>query len=219
MIKYEDIRKFFGEDILPYNTFQEKNAIIESMKEESSPITIAKELGLYPRNNLEAEAEIFLARRISVGELIEISYSCGKCGHFNMSNVLIDDLFFQNGTDVIGKPYRLVEDILDLDDDQIENLSIDEYNDLEVQIYKNNLNIFNNKVKVKCRSCGFEEEVAIDYKSIISKFNIKNIYEQYLDITTYGGMTKSDVDTLYPFEREILLGIIQERENKKAQNN
>jgi hypothetical protein len=144
--------------------------------------------------------------------------SC-ECGKINLKNISIPSLFFVNeenlNTDI---PIGLVdnfEDIIELYPD-IEDMSLDESEEIEKKFKENNKIIFNPVIKIKCQKCGKESIVGIDYRKIISKFEIKNIFEQYLDITQFTNMNKTDVDTMLPFEREIFIGLIQERENKKG---
>jgi len=213
--------KAFLENVPKYYTLQEKDACIQLLDTYTS-VDIAKILGLSPGNNLEAIAMIFQARKKSVSEIIEVKSLCPSCNTDDFYFIDIDNMFFRDieGIDT-SIPVKLIDDIDDIDDidtqcaQDINNLSIDEFNELENIIIHNNKCIFDNTVSVQCKKCQNTFDIRINYTDIISKFTIKNIYEQYLDMTQFTNMTKYDVDKMPPFEREIFIGLIQERENKK----
>jgi ribosomal protein S27E len=205
-------------DIKGYNSLQEKDAIIQVMNNES-PTEIAKTLGLNPDNDLEAIAMIFQSRKKSVSEIIEVQIKCPSCNTNDFYFINIDDLFFKNIDKLdLSIPIKLINDIEDIEKLGIsDDMSIEEFNQLEEKIVENNKIIFNNNLTVHCKACGNPILTSINYQDIISKFPIKNIYEQYVDITQFTNMNKSDVDNMPPFEREIFIGIIQDKENKKNQ--
>ena len=205
--------KTYLEDTPKYNTAQEKNAMVKAIDSESTPIDIAKELGLNPTNESEAVAMIFQARKKSVGEHIEVVSDC-DCGFKNINQVLIDDLFFKNMEDIDKsvniKLYDDITEIEDFDDNELENI-----NKIEKIIMNNNNLIFSNIINITCKRCGNNYKIKINYKDIISKFTVKNIFEQYIDISTITNMTKMDIDSMIPFEREIFISIIEEKQKKQ----
>ena len=208
--------KTYLEDTPPYNTIQEKNACIYLM-ENSDPIEVCKILGLQPYCPLEAVAMIFQSRKKSVSEIIEVKSSCTHCGEDDFYFIDIQDMFFNGDIDE-SIPVLLADEIDDIQpylSEDINNMDISAFNALESIIINNNKSIFDNTVSVKCKKCQKDFDIRINYTDIISKFPIKNIYEQYLDITQFTNMIKNDVDNMPPFEREIFIGLIQERENKK----
>jgi ribosomal protein S27E len=198
-----------------YYTFQEKEFLI-SILETKDPIILASKLELKPKNNLEAIAMIFQARKKSVSEIIELQVKCPSCSSIDFHNVDIDTLFFKD-IDKIDESINcgLYDDIGDLED--IDDLPIDEINKYEDKIYNNNKCIFDPNIYVTCKSCGKPFISFIDYTTIVSKYPIKNIYQQYLDMVQFTNMNKLDVDNMPPFEREIFMSLIQEREDKKSQ--
>ena len=46
---------------------------------------------------------------------------------------------------------------------------------------------------------------------------LTDIYNQYADISFYSSNTKNDVDSMYPFEREAFVALIQKRLDKKKE--
>ena len=208
--------KSYLEDTPSYNTLQEKNACIYLMENNDS-IKVAKLLGLKPTNPLEAVAMIFQSRKKSVSEIIEVKSTCVHCNSEDFYFIDIDSLFFNKGIDE-SIPIKLIEEMDEIEtylSKDINNMDISEFNKIESIIINNNRNIFNNITNIKCKKCQKDFDIRINYTDIISKFPIKNIYEQYLDLVQFTNMIKNDVDNMPPFEREIFIGLIQERENKK----
>jgi hypothetical protein len=203
-----------------YTTLQEKNASIELLNiksdEDEDILKISKILGLNPSNELEAMAFIFKAREKSVSNIIDVMITC-DCGEINMIPVDIETLFFKDKeklhTDIKIKLIQNFEDIVEIYP-SILDLSLDDCSEIEKKFIHNNKIIFDNTISCNCRKCNAKLVTTIDYKNIISKFNIKNIYEQYIDLTQHTNMTKKDVDDMPPFEREIFLGLIQDKINK-----
>ena len=195
-----------------YTSFQEKEALIESLNENIDKIKIANILGLSPRNEIEAEAFIFKARERSVSEVIEVTSNCPTCNKVNISNVEIESLFYNDILDnsipegLFEGPEEISEEIFNFDD-----LSIEEYEILEEKINKNNKCIFNPLHTVLCIYCQNKYDVYIEATNIISNTSLTNLYEQYSDLTYYSHLTKEDIDKMYPFEREIFLGLLQKK--------
>lgn len=198
-----------------YNSFQEKEALLSILDEDSIDIiNTSKILGLSPVNKLEAEALIMKAREISVSESIELTSSCPNCDYINMTSVDIPSMFFKGEIDS-KIPEGIYEDLSEVDIEGLEDLELDKYNELENKLESNNKNIFDNVVEINCLSCKYKYQTKIEPLKFISKFSISNLYEQYSDITYYSHMNKSDVDNMYPFEREIFIGLIQKKEDEK----
>jgi len=196
----------------PYTTEQEKNALIQTMESSFTLVKICKILGIEAANELEAEAFIFKLREISVADLIEITHTCKNCGYQDFFNLSIPKMFFKD----LVEDYKIIEDIDELDEDFINNKSLTEYNELENNIDETNRKIFDPICELFCKKCGTGFRTKPEVPNIISKYPIKNIFEQYLDISTFTNMTKRDTDTMIPYEREIFLGLIQVKEDKKG---
>lgn len=197
-----------------FTSFQEKEALLESSSNKDI-IKISNILGLNPNNELEAEAMILKAREISVSEVIEVTSDCPVCKKINLYNIDVSTMFFNSKLNS-ALPEGLFEDLSQLPEKYsgaLEDLDLDEYNKLEDDLLENNKAIFNTIADVSCMFCGEKYKISIDPIGSISKFNLTNIYEQYSDITYFSNMTKKDVDDMYPFEREIFMGLIQKKED------
>lgn len=203
--------------LTPYNSLQEKNAILKVMGGDVSTMEIARILGTDPINNIEASAFIFKLRENSVSDIIEINYECPTCGTIDMHGISIPEMFFSSPVDE-SIPVGLFEDVDEWGIEDINNLEISEYDELSDTMHKNNTAIFSPWVTLSCRICSNEKEVSISPREILSKFSIANIYEQYMDISYFSSMTKQDTDSMLPFEREIFMGLIQKKEDEKDPN-
>lgn len=217
--------KEYLDSVSRYSTYQEKEACLLSLNPDfNDPIEYAETLGINPKpsNNLEAIAMIFKSREKSVDEFISITLKCEHCDLTTIYGIPIKSLFFNEDEDNCideSIPVKLYEEPFEIEKEgyNIDDLSIEEFSKLEEKILKNNKLIFSLTTDVTCKKCRLNNKISINYKDIISKFTIKNIYEQYLDITQFTHMNKSDVDKLPPFEREIFINLIQDREDKKEQ--
>jgi len=207
-----------------YNSSQEKNAMLYCMGDEHTAMKTADILGLNASNEFEAIAFIFKAREMSVSDLIEFTHICAhnNCEYHNLDHISIPKMFWQdeNLHDITVGLFNDMEELekyeLSIGIDNINTMTIPEFNKLEEQVLENNIKIFNPAITLTCRKCGNKTKTSIDYSQIISKFGIKNIYEQYLDISQFSNMTKADTDGMIPFEREIFIGLIQAKEDEKG---
>jgi len=203
-----------------YNTFQEKEGMLYSLDDEKTAMKMAKILGSNPNNEFEAIAFIFKLREISVSDLIDLNHVCPECDYMNLQVVSIPNMFFKDLDNIDESvPIGLFNDIEDIPDSEftenINTISIDQFNEIEEKILSNNLKIFNPAIDLVCKKCGSKDKISIDYANIVSKFSVTNIYEQYLDISHFSNMTKYDTDNMFPFEREIFLSLIQVKEDEK----
>jgi len=207
-----------------YTSAQEKNAMLYCMGDEHTAMKVAEILGQSPSNEFEAIAFIFKAREMSVSDLIEFTHICQHkgCENHNLDHISIPNMFWQ-GKDLHNITIGLFNDMEELEkyelscgNDNINTMTIPEFNELEEKLLTNNIKIFNPAITLTCRKCGNKTKTSIDYSQIISKFSIKNIYEQYLDISQFTNMTKMDTDSMIPFEREIFISLIQDKEDKKG---
>ena len=204
--------------IKKYNTKQEKDILIEILNNpDINNIDILKILDkkLYKKlkkNYLEildevVESVIMYKRLISVSEIVEISSSCKKCKNVVFYSVNLKNAF-KDFKEFFKNPF--IDNKTNISD-----LSLEEIENIEKIFKQYNKEIYNNEFEVKCNFCGNTEKIKIDIKKIISKFSLKNIYEQYRDLSYYSSITKLDVDSMYPFEREIFMGLLQEKLKNK----
>lgn len=225
--------------IEPYKTYQEKDLMLipsytdGNYKDET--LDIALDILKIPENIInslslnEKKALIYKFREISVGDTLEIKYKCRHCnmpstGEINIANI-------------IKKPIKHSKHIIDLhrlpiDEIDFRNNFIKNINDLDYEEYENiYLNIkdyltyYDFSVKVKCFSCKKENILSIYNNKFIfdciSDDSIESLYKNYHALIYYGHWNKTDIDNLYPFERQIYIQLLNktiEENNKRLRN-
>ncbi len=201
-----------------YTTLQEKEALLVS---DDDPIEkIVKEItDIEPINEKEAEAILVKSREISVSNKIEYVVSCKNCGATNNFNVSTEP-FFNFDIDYHYHNNLIPKGIFESPDDIInnteaDNISLREYNELDDMIAQQNETIFTKISFQMCRTCKTEIKIKIDPRDIFSKSSIKSIYRDYVNISMYSNNSKLDIDTLYPFERELFNNLIAEKMEDK----
>jgi hypothetical protein len=215
-IKYEYSGKSF--DIVPYNTAKEREILLLSLLGVENPVDSALQiLGIDDHiistlNNQEKTAMLYKHRIASIGDEIPIKYICKHCETPNEIGLSIDGIV-KPGKETPGvfdkiKPVNedTLQDFVDVD---VDNLDLDEFEKLLNEV-KESVTTFEFVRKSNCLKCkntnyiNIENDV-IDY---MSEDTIMSLYQAYNDLTYFGKYTKQDIDSLYPFERTILIGLL-----------
>ncbi len=192
-----------------YTTKQEKEVLLA--EDDTSLIDILALLSdVVPINEYEATALLFKIREISVSDLIEFTHECKSCEYMNILNIEINSLFnLEKNYDFPVGLFTTVDDIINTKES--DDIILKDYNKLQDDIIEQSGKIFNPIVKSACKKCGFLNQIGISPKSVLSKSSASSIYKEYVDISFYTNNSKNDIDTLYPFEREIFINLIQEK--------
>jgi len=205
-----------------YNSYQEKDVLLSLMKNpEISIEKISEKLGLsylIKDYNIKGNSLLpfmFKARQNTIGDEISAITTCTKCSHQRPFSIKIDDMFFKDPDNISMKYTENIIGFLNYDDID-EDLSFSEYDLFEEEIKNNSKFIFDNSVENVCPRCGNIDKDIIDYSSIISKFSLESIYNQYLDLLEFGHMNLLDINTIPSYEREIYSRLIEERNNKES---
>lgn len=206
--------------IKPYNTDQEKNfLLLDSLGtpsvENALMICGFTEKDLETFSEHECIALLIKLREISVGEKINIKFKCKECGSPNENELDITNIITSSNItdDRITDQFKpLTEDNFnDFVDVDVEELDIDVYEELYEKT-KESITKFNFVKPVVCLKCSKKNWVKVnDIKFLLdnlSEDSLLSIYQTYNDLTFYGRYTKQDVDTLYPFERSILISLL-----------
>ena len=198
-----------------YTSAQELEAL--TLPDESLPSEILEVLSdIKPLNELEALALIYKLREISVSDLIEITIPCGHCEYMNIYNIEIEE-YFSTVPDSLLPPgiFTEVEDIINTK--KADDLILKEYFKIKKELLSNSTTIFSASIKRKCDKCKESLDISIAPLSIISKSSLGSIFKEYVDISYYSNMTKLDVDSMYPFQREITLNLLSEKIKESTQ--
>lgn len=217
--------------IEPYTTEREKDLLIMSSFEIYDLDEILRVLGVKKkvRNNLsenEKKVLLYKFREISVGDEINIKFRCLDCKYPNetaisCSGSIIEPIEKDSSIKLIDKEITddNIYEFIDLTQDEIDNLDIEEYEKLLKRVKDAQVQ-YNFVRKCECLKCGKKNSFYIgDIKYIIeslSEDTLMSIYRTYNDMCMFGNYNKKDIDSLYPFERTILIGLINKtREDMK----
>ena len=196
-----------------YTTKQEKDFLL--LEEDATLTQQLKTVSdVKADNEYEALAFLFKLREISVSNLVEIPKSC-SCGYINSFTIDINDMF--NFTPEFIPNYEMMAVGIFMSADEIINtnildsLIIKDLKTLNELIFKRSQEIFSPKIIKECQKCNTSLELYFNPASLISKSNPAMIYKEYVDISYYSSITKQDIDSMYPFEREIFLSLLSEK--------
>ena len=180
---------------------------------------VLKELSdIEPLNETEAELMLFKLREISVSDIAEFMITCGQCQAMTEYNVEIEEFFdlgetFTVAGEVLPKGYfENIEEIINTNID-LDEIPLKIYNDIESVIKKQNNSIFP-IVTRHCRKCNNPIELELDIRTNFSKSTPAGIYQDYVDISIFSHNGKLDIDSMWPFEREIFVSLIKDYQTK-----
>ena len=163
---------------------------------------------------------LYKFREISVDEKYAIQAKCPKCGMPIETEISISGLVkLPTKTGKIKNLGRLPNDEEDFLNNFLidKDISLEEYEDLfeHVEDYQTTLNFIKS---FKCLSCGSEVKIDLNSnKTVIeslSECSIQSIYNFYENMIFTGKWSKSDIDSLYPFERVIFSALYEESVKK-----
>jgi len=195
-------------------TRQEKEALLV---DDEEPIEdIVKILtDIVPINHFEAEAFLIKIREISGGDIIEYIQTCPHCEVMNDIQITTSELIdlkvpskFKDFTVPIGLFTELDSIINNKDMDE---MTIGEYTALERFVRDRNDKILKRYIDRVCRKCTGTFTIQVEPRDIFSKSTLSSIYKDYVNISMFTNNGSLDIDSLYPFEREIYNNLIQEK--------
>jgi hypothetical protein len=216
IIKYNYSNKVFN--IEPYTTEQERQILLLDLLGSTDRINGALRIlnmsddDIDSLTDTEKVALLFKYRSVSIGHEIPVAYKCIHCLTPNETNLDIDvlvtdspanDKFIDQFKDVTEEN---LGEFLKFD---VDELDLDEF-DQTLKDVKNSVTKFNfikSNNCIKCKEPNFIniEEDVMDY---MSEDTILTMYQTYNDLTYFGSYSKLDIDSLYPFERTILIGLL-----------
>ena len=217
--------------IEPYTTEKEKDLLIMSSFEIYNLDEILRVLGVKKKirallSENEKKVLLYKFREISVGDEINIKFKCSDCKYPNETGIsctgsIEEPVQKYENVKIIDKEVTddNIYDFLELSKDEIDNLDIDEYEELIRKVRSSQVH-YNFIRKCKCSKCNHVNSFYIgDIKYIIeslSEDTLMSIYRTYNDMCMFGNYNKKDIDSLYPFERTIMIGLINKtREDMK----
>lgn len=215
-IKYEYSGKSF--DIVPYNTAIEREILLLSLLGVENPVDSALQvLGVDDHiiktlNEQEKKAMLFKYRVASIGDEVPIKYQCKHCGSANEIGLDIDGIT-KPGKETTGITDKLKpvteENLHEFVDVDVDDLDLDECEAL-INKVKESVTTFEFIRTSNCLKCKEPNYINVEDNVIeyMSEDTIMSLYQAYNDLTYFGKYTKQDIDSLYPFERTILIGLL-----------
>ena len=210
--------------IEPYNTAIEKDILIMSTfgifdLDEVLRILNLDQNVIKSLSTNEKKVLLYKYREASVGDEIEIKFKCKECSKTSESSItaaeFIEDSEFND--DYILKIDKEVTDenlqdfISDSANIDVLDLDIDEFENLLERVKKNQFK-FNFVKSCKCLHCRKDNYFDIgDITYIIehlSENTLMSLYKIYTNMFMFGNLSKKDIDSMYPFERTIFIGLI-----------
>lgn len=217
-VPYEYSGKKF--QIAPYNTSQEKELLLMAMISEPTLDGALRVCGIADNiiNDLSENEKIALLykfRMISVGDDLNLKFTCKHCGTSsdNIVNItgIIEESTITNPLITDRFKHVTEDNFQEFISCNVDDLELDEYEELFEET-KNTITKFNFKRPIICQKCKKENFVGIGNPEFVidnlSEDTIMSLYQTYNDLTYFGKYTKQDIDTLYPFERTILISLL-----------
>lgn len=212
--------------IKPYNTFIEKELLLASSFEVEDLDQILEILGFQELNDVdlkelsedEKKVLIYKYREISLGDEIEVKFTCDNCKQVNEGSLEAKDFLIpgkRNDPDIkkIGEPFdeSSMPEYTGLSAGELDEMDIDEYEDL-IQRVKDNQTSFNFVRESKCLICGHVKSFDVSSSkyiiAIMSDDTLMTLYKTYNFMIYFGHYSKEDIDKMYPFERTIFVGLL-----------
>jgi hypothetical protein len=216
-------RKYF---VNAYTTFQEKEILLSSSFEENNLDVILDILGFNDYSELtedEKKVILYKHREISIGDEIDISFVCDNCKHPNQISVSASNFIEapkRNDNDIKSFTKKFSEenisDYVSIDADE---LDIDEYDEL-VERIKDNQYTINFLKPATCISCRTQTHINIGNTKFVieamSEDTLMSLYKIYNSLVLFGNYSKIDIDSMYPFERKIFVGLLKSTKEEMA---
>ena len=216
MSKYTRSSNYFEDKLKSlkrYTTRQEKEfLLLEDDVTYTERLRVLSDVK--PLNEYEAIALMFKLREISVSNIIELQKRC-SCGSTNLYQINTAEFFNFNPEPISGfedLPVGLFFGLDDVINTKItDDMIIRDYNKLEKDLLDRSVKIFKLNTTKICQKCGNDIVIDINPVHIMSKSNPASIYKEYLNISFYTNNSKLCIDSMYPFEREIYIGLLNEK--------
>jgi len=203
-----------------FNSRQEKDALLV---DDDKPLSdIVKVLtDVTPLNETEAGIILLQLRANSVTDLVEYIVTCSECNAMSDFNISISEFInlksefyihteegefllpigvFESASEVINSLY-------------LDVCSIKTIKHIEQVIEEQNKFILNNVTR-ECKKCSNKIEFELDPRENFSKSTTSSIYQDYVDITLHTNNGFNDIDNLYPFEREIVISLVEKHQKE-----
>lgn len=212
----------------PYTSQQEKDILIMLSFEVRDINKYLDVLGFYDYKDLsliEKKLILWKLREISLGNEVNIKYTCDKCSQYVETTLQADNFITPGLRDdpQIKKLSKEVNDdtlheFVDVPQSDLDNLDLNRYEALTQVVRDNQIEIDFIR-EATCLSCSavkpFDMSSTEYILDSLSDENLSSIYRVYSHLTYFGNYTKDDIDKMYPFERTIFIGLLHSIKNEK----
>lgn len=202
----------------PYRTYQEKDILLASSFGANDFDRIFEIIGFDYKGHLsdnEKKAILYKYREISLGDEVDVKFKCDKCGQGNVgvldaSNFVIPSKRNDDDVKKLDIPVQdsTLQRFVDFD---VDELDIDEFEELKQRVQDNQIS-FDFIRKIKCMKCGTEKKFdlsSLEYIiEIMSDDTLMTLYKSYNFLIYFGHHSKKGIDSMYPFERSIFIGLL-----------
>lgn len=212
--------------IAPYRSSQEKDILIMLSFEVTDLDEYLTLIGFYEAHNInktdilddEKKALLWKYREVSLGNEVSVKYTCNECGRPNESEITFESFTTtcENPEPGIKATNIIVNDenihkFCDLTEDEIDALDINDYDELLEKIRKHQI-VFDFNKHGRCLGCGVTQTFDFGDPGFLlgalSDERIDTMYKVYSTLTYFANFTKQDVDSMYPFERTLFIGLL-----------
>lgn len=216
-IKYEYSGKEFM--LEPYTTDQEKQILLlellggdDEINASLSICGVSDEI-IASLSEQEKIAMLYKFRSISIGDEIPLGYKCRHCDTPNEIGLDVGDLVTSNNitNDKIVDKFKKVtddnlEEFISID---IDDMDLDEFENIfdEVKRSVTKFNFIREHNCIKCKKPNYID-IEPDVVQYMSEDTLMSMYQTYNDLSFFGKYTKQDIDSMIPFERTILIGLL-----------
>jgi hypothetical protein len=205
-------------EIKAYNTFTEKELLLMSSFGETDLEKALRVLEFEADHDLsedEMKAILYKHREVSIGDEVNVKFKCDNCtsgsdGVLSASNFVIEPK--RNDSDVKKLMKKVTdENLCDFVDIDVDELYVDEFEELKHRVIENQVK-FDFIKSCNCLRCGHPKKFNMGEPSyiieIMSEDTLMTLYKSYNHLTFFGNYTKQDIDSMYPFERTIFIGLL-----------
>jgi len=205
-------------NLQPYNTFKEKEILLLSSHGLHDFNSVFNILGIDVPESLSIDEQkivLYKLREISVGDEVDVKFVCEKCGTPN--EVTLDAKDFlkvskRNDDDIKKLNITVTDDNLSkFVEIDVDELDIEDYEILKQRV-TDNQDVISFMKDCDCFKCRAKKTFDLGSSKyiveIMSDDTLMTLYRSYNYLTFFGDYTKQDVDSMYPFERSIFIGLL-----------
>lgn len=215
--------KYSGKTIYvkPYDTVQEKELLLFNEVSDKPDIDGVMDIlkdnisgDVQNLSHKEKIAVLYKLRSLSIGEEINIKYSCKECKAPNESGINISEIIVPGeGTYKINDQFKEVteDNLHEFVDVDVDELELDEFDDLLKKVRENatTFSLVKENACMVCNHTHYFDVSGDDYViNSLSEDTIMSFYQTTADLVFFGHYTKLDVDSMIPFERTLFVGIL-----------